>query len=178
MRRRILLQTLSGFIAALPFVRRGASANLSEFSPQQRRVLGELAVLVLPSELGQSGIAAVVAKFERYVREYRAGADTDHGYGFTHVVPKSPSPVATYAEQLSLLPTPVRRTDVVELLQRAKVKELPRVPDGKNVVTDLMSFYFRSSEANDLCYSAYIGRDDCRGLAGSERQPGPPRRSV
>ena len=178
MRRRTLLQKLLGLIAALPFVRRGASANVGEFSPQQRRALGELAVLVLPSELGESGTAAAAAKFEQYVRAYRAGADTDHGYGFTHVVPKPPSPVATYAEQLSSLPAPVKRSDVVELLQRAKVKELPRVPDGKNVVADLMSFYFRSSEANDLCYSAYIGRDDCRGLTGSERQPAPLRRSA
>jgi hypothetical protein len=36
-----------------------------------------------------------------------------------------------------------------------------------------MAFYFRSSDANDLCYRAQIGRDQCRGLAGSDRPPAP-----
>jgi hypothetical protein len=48
---------------------------------------------------------------------------------------------------------------------------LPRTPDGKHVASDLMAFYFNSSEANDLCYRAHIGRDECRGLAGSDREP-------
>jgi hypothetical protein len=34
-----------------------------------------------------------------------------------------------------------------------------------------MSFYFRGSDANDLCYRAAIGRDKCRGLAGSQNPP-------
>ena len=33
---------------------------------------------------------------------------------------------------------------------------MPRIPDGKSVIADLMSFYFRSAEANDLCYRAAI----------------------
>jgi hypothetical protein len=36
-----------------------------------------------------------------------------------------------------------------------------------------MAFYFRSSDANDLCYRAAIGRDLCRGLDGSEQAPPP-----
>ncbi len=172
MRRRTLLQRVSGLLAVLPFFRANADAL---FSPQHRTLLG-VAAVVLPSELGKAGIEAVAAKFEQYVREYRPGADTDHGYGFTRVVPKPPSPAATYAEQLSSLPTPITRAAVADLLQHSGVKELPRLPDGKNVVADLMSFYFRSSQANDLCYASYIGRDDCRGLAGLEHEPAPLRR--
>ncbi len=148
------------------------------FTSRQRKTLVELASLVLPSALGKSGAESTAANFEQYVRDYRAGADTDHGYGFTHVTPKPPSPAATYARQLSELQSPLTRDAIEGALQMAGVKELPRVPDGKSVVSDLMSFYFRSSEANDLCYSAAIGRDECRGLAGSEQPPAPLRKSA
>jgi hypothetical protein len=56
-------------------------------------------------------------------------------------------------------------------LAAARVTALPQTPDGRHVASDLMAFYFRSSAANDLCYRAHIGRDECRGLAGSEQEP-------
>jgi hypothetical protein len=48
---------------------------------------------------------------------------------------------------------------------------LPAAPNGQNVVADLMAFFFHSSEANDLCYRATIGREDCRSLRGSDKAP-------
>jgi len=48
-----------------------------------------------------------------------------------------------------------------------------RVPPGQHVVADLMAFYFRSSEANDVCYSAMIQREVCRPIAITVRKPGP-----
>jgi hypothetical protein len=178
MLRRTLIQKISGMLGFLPFSGIPAFAQSGTFTSSQRIILLEVASVVLPSELGKSGFEDVTAKFERYVREYRAGADTDHGYGFTHVIKKSASPAVTYAEQLSSLPSPVTRSSVEQALQQSGVKEMPRVPDGKSVIVDLMSFYFRSSEANDLCYSAAIGRDQCRGLDDSEAAPRPLRRSV
>jgi hypothetical protein len=65
----------------------------------------------------------------------------------------------------------LRRAAVEAALTQAKVTALPQSPDGRHVATDLMAFYFRSSDANDLCYRAHIGRDSCRGLAGSEQEP-------
>jgi hypothetical protein len=177
MRRRTLLQRLTNVLGALALLGDRIFARDGAFTPKQRAALVEVASLVLPSALGSGGFEDIAQKFERYVREYRAGADTDHGYGVTHVVSKPPSPARTYARQLSLLPSPVTRISIEQLLRQTNAKELPRVPDGKNVIVDLMSFYFRSSDANDLCYSAAIGRDDCRGLAGSELPP-PPLRSL
>jgi hypothetical protein len=115
----------------------------------------------------------VADEFVIYVRDYRPGADTEHGYGFTRVVPKPPSPARRYAEQLSALPSPLTKDAVKQALTQSGVKELPRVPDGKSVIADLMAFYFRGSEANDLCYRAAIGRDQCRGLNGSDQTPAP-----
>ena len=176
MLRRTLLRNLSQMLSTLPFLRSRAYALGDTFSSQERAALNELAVLVLPSALGKSGAETIATKFEDYLRGYRGGADTDHGYGFTHVVPKPPSPAATYAKQLLSFPSPLNKAAVEQALQAAAVKDLPRVPDGKSVVADLMSFYFRSSDANDLCYEASIGRDQCRGLAGSDQRPAPLRR--
>lgn len=141
-----------------------------KFPGGQTIALRNLAALVVPSTVDPDQLAD---QFTRYVREYRPGADTEHGYGFTRVRPKPPSPAAEYVRQLAELPTPLTRDAVEAALERAQVKELPRVPDGKNVVADLMSFYFRSAEANDLCYRAAIQRDTCRGLAGSGDKPAP-----
>jgi hypothetical protein len=112
------------------------------------------------------------------VREYRPGADTEHGYGFTRVRAKPPSPAGLYVEQLAALPTPLTREAVQAAIEQAQIPDLPRLPDGKHVIADLMSFYFRGSDANDLCYRAAIKRDACRGLAGSENPPAPMKESA
>lgn len=140
--------------------------------------LRALGAVVLPSELGAEGIDRTASAFTRWVQDYRPGAEMDHGYGFTRLRFKPPSPAAAYARQLDAL-RPVllgsdeaaKRAAVEAALQQANVTALPQSPDGKHVASDLMAFYFRSAEANDLCYRAHIGRYQCRGLAGSEKEP-------
>jgi hypothetical protein len=130
---------------------------------------------VLPIELGAEGRTRVVEQFLVWLREYRADADTDHGYGFTRLRRTAPSPIAKYPEQLAAL----ERSDgdrvraVEAALIAAKIERLPARPDGGHVATDLMAFYFNSDEANDLAYRAAIGRDTCRGLEGSQNRPAP-----
>jgi len=141
------------------------------FSAGELAALEGLALIVLPSSLGSGGSKNVADEFSMYVRDYRAGADTEHGYGVTRVAPKPQSPARRYAEQLRALPSPLTPAGVQQALAQAGVKELPRLPDGKNVIVDLMTFYFRSGEANDLCYRAAIERNKCRGLAGSDHPP-------
>jgi len=159
-------------MASLGTAVRGWSQTLS-FPGNQSATLKDLAAIVLPSDLGRNGTDRIADQFERYVREYRPGADTDHGYGFTRVRQKPPSPAPDYLKQLAALPTPLTREAVEAALEASQIKEMPRLPDGKNVIADLMSFYFRSADANDLCYRAAIGRDTCRGLAGSGKEPAP-----
>lgn len=177
MLRRTYLQKLSGLLSLFALPPFKVFGQHHTFDVKERRTLNEVASIVLPSALGKHGAETIAANFEEYVRGYRANADTDHGYGFTHVVPKPPSPAAKYAKQLAALPWPLTRADIEGALEQAGVKDLPRVPDGKSVISDVMAFYFRSSEANDLCYSAAIGRDQCRGLAGSDKAPTALRRS-
>ncbi len=171
MYRRTLLRWLAAGTTVLRSSFLRADAPKSVFSPEEHLVLQNLAGLVLPSSLGDAKSKKIAVKFETYVRDYRPGADTEHGYGFTRVVPKPPAPAQRYVEQLRALPSPLTKTAVQQALAQAGVKELPRTPDGKSVIADLMAFYFRSSDANDVCYGAAIGRDQCRGLPGSEHPP-------
>ncbi len=171
MQRRTLLQWLAGLCGALPFSTLQAWSQTAGFPGTHADVLSSLASIVLPSALGSAGTDRVARAFERYVREYRPGADTDHGYGFTYVRVKPASPAQLYTSQLAALPRPLTRAAVEQALEAAHIKELPRLPEGSNVIVDLMSFYFRSSDANDLCYRAAIKRDVCRGLAGLEHRP-------
>ena len=43
----------------------------------------------------------------------------------------------------------------------------------QHVVADLMTFYFRSTEANDDCYKALINREVCRPIAITTKKPEP-----
>ena len=171
MHRRSFTQWFIGLFTLGKWNRLDASNQLPRFPADQGAVLRRVASIVLPSELGVTGSNKVATSFENYVREYHPGADTEHGYGKIQVRPKPPSPAEIYLAQLKNLSAAVTPESIERMLDLSKTKELPRFPSGKNVIVDLMSFYFRSSDANDLCYELEIGRDKCRGLSGSEKVP-------
>lgn len=169
------------------FGRLGSAVVAAPFGDADRTTLLALAEVVLPSELGASGRGRVVDDFVRWIRGYRAGADMDHGYGFTRMRTTPASPAAGYPAALDALdraarargaafaslPVDARRAIVERALADAKIERLPPRPSGGHVAADLMAFYFNSSDANDLCYRAAIERDACRGLPGSEEPPEP-----
>lgn len=145
-----------------------------------------IAEVVLPAGLGVDGRRAATGAFVRWVRSYKEGADTDHGYGNTRIRNTGPSPARNYPAQMAALddaarargamnfagaPLDLRRAIIEAALAAAKVERLPRRPNGAHVASDLMGHYFSSSAAEDLCYRAAIGRDTCRGLPGSEARP-------
>jgi hypothetical protein len=147
-----------------------------------------IAEVVLPGELGDTGRREAVSAFVRWIRNYKEGADTDHGYGTTRIRSMGPSPARNYPAQLAALDEAarakgaagfaaaaldVRRALLESALAAAKVERLPSRPDGVHVASDLMGHYFNSPAAEDLCYGAAIGRDSCRGLPGSEARPAP-----
>ena len=180
MLRRTVLKWLASTAGTLPFPALRAWGQTASFPGQDASTLRALAELVLPGEIGRDGVDRVAAHFEQWVRDYRAGAEMEHGYGFTRIRNKPASPAPAYLTHLEMLRVPlanpdpvVRRKAIAAALEAADVKELPRLPDGKHVVSDLMSFYFRGSDANDLCYRAAIQRDACRGLGGSNQAPPP-----
>ena len=183
MRRRVLLQWAGGLLASLKLpVRLHAQPALT---PAHAVMLASLAEAVLPQELGRQATDRVVADFLRWHREYRADAETDHGYGATRLRRTAAAPLARYRAQFEGLDTAAqsrgqtfvnlaladRRAVVERAIADAKVERLPSRPDGGHVATDLMGFFFNSIDANDRCYQRAIGRDRCRGLAGSDERP-------
>jgi hypothetical protein len=175
-------------VAVLPFHRLRVFAQTAALPEDSLALLREVAAVVLPTELGRDGTDEVAAGFARWVRNYREGAELAHDQALVPKVGKTgPSPAPRYVKQLAALDgaarahgtgfaaasAAVKKSIVVAALEETKVQELPERPAGASVVVDLMSFYFHSSEANDLCYRAQIGRTTCRGLPGSEERPAP-----
>ena len=147
------------------------------------RTLAAIAEVTLPSEANRT---RAVAAFIKWHAEYKENADTDHGYGNTRLRRTGPRPDRNYAAQIAALdaaaraagaarfasaPLEQRRRLLETAIAEARVERLPARPTGAHIATDLMGHYFGSSAANDLCYRAAIGRDDCRGLVGSDLPP-------
>jgi hypothetical protein len=179
-RRRTVLSWAAYLGGALRLSSVRVWAQNANFPTDQETTLRALAAVVLPAELGSAGIDRTADAFARWVRGYRAGAEMDHGYGATRLRSKAASPAAAYLRHLETLRPSLlsgdsdsKRQAVTAAMEQAKITDLPRSPDGRHIAADLMAFYFRSSDANDLCYRAAIGRDLCRGLEGSEQAPPP-----
>ena len=185
MRRRQALKTLATAAAALPLSR--VELRADELPADQVFVLRDIAATVLPSEIGRKGQDEAVDNFLRWIREYKEGVALSHGYGEPRLVKSGPSPAPGYSKQISALQQAaqarggrfgalaidVRRELIEAAFKAADVRNLPGRPDGKHVVADLMTHYFRSSGANDLCYNARIGRNTYRAIRVTTVRPQP-----
>jgi hypothetical protein len=180
MQRRTMLQAALGVLAWRPFAR--TTVAQAPFGEAHLPRLVALAGVVLPQEIGADGQRAAVNQFLLWVRDYKTGAERDHGYGVTAIRTTAASPADTYAAALddldrraggafATLAPPERRRLVAEAITAAGVRDLPARPNGGHVATDLMSHYFNSPRANDLAYGRQIGRDACRDLKGSDQRP-------
>jgi len=176
MQRRTLIQSMFAWISLQGSRLRAQTAS---FPGKHDSTLKELAATVLPESLGRAGTDAVAVEFVRWVQEYRTGAEMQTGYGNTRVRYKPASPGAAYLDQLDHLASGAlaqsgiaeRRLKIGEALLAANITDLPGSPNGAHVVTDLMTFYFQSPEANDMAYLAAIGKDKCRTLRDAGRVP-------
>jgi hypothetical protein len=180
--RRTVLKWFVSAAASLPLP--ALARRTSVTGELDRNTLLALAEAVLPSELGQDGQANAADAFLRWLSDYRAGAELDHGYGDPRLAQAPGSPAARYRTQvadlqrrcggaLSRTALAARRRIIAQALDEAGVRALPPLPDGAHVVTDLMSHYFNGPDANDRVHGRYIGRFACRGLPGSEDRPPP-----
>lgn len=187
MKRRTLLQRAAAIVAMVPFDRIRVFAQPRELTPEAIATLHAVAATVLPASLGAAKIRDVADKFVGWTRGYREGVALAHGYGHPRLVKSGTSPVPLYIRQLAALDARMRtrgaqwqaldlearRAIVDAALVEAGVRALPPRPMGQHVVADLMAFYFRSSEANDLAYRALINREVCRPIAITTRKPAP-----
>ncbi|MGE0360678.1 MAG: hypothetical protein AB7H93_09325 [Vicinamibacterales bacterium] len=180
MKRRTLITSALGAMALRP----GRAAAQAAFGDAHLERMRALVEAVLPQEIGEPGRQRALTQFMTWVRDYRADADGDHGYG--HVRPRRlpPSPALKYPAQLDDLdrraggsfagrPLADRQRVVAEAIDAVNVRDLPGRPNGAHVATDLMAHYFNGPGANDLAYGRSIMRGACRDLDGSDQRPAP-----
>ena len=165
-RRGFFKRTFSGLLALVRL--RAQSARLEDFH--------DLASVVLPASLGPSRTDSIADDFVRWFREYKDGAQVSSGYGFPRTQVIGPNPSTHYAEQLSALDlakldAAAKRVAVEKALEAAKLDRIPQRPNGKHVAADLLAFFYGSAEGEDFLYGVAIKRDDCRGLADSNKRP-------
>ena len=190
MKRRTILQWLGGVVGAavaMPLRTIRLFAQPRDLTPESVATLYEIGATVLPASLGAARVRGIADRFVAWTRGYREGVALSHGYGHPRLQRSGASPVPAYIAQLaalaaeattrgarwSALDLDTRRRLLDAALTKANVRGLPPRPTGQHVVSDLMAFYFRSSEANDVCYSAMINREVCRPIAITTRKPAP-----
>jgi hypothetical protein len=185
MKRRTLIQWIVALPAALPFRNLRVFAQPLELTPEAVAFLHEIAPTVLPASIGAARLRTTVDKFVVWTRGYREGVALSHGYGHPRLQKSGASPVPAYVAQLlsleadararggrwSDLDLETRRALIDAAFTNAGVRNLPPRPLGQHVIADLMAHYFRSSEANDLCYHAAINREVCRPIQITTRRP-------
>lgn len=178
--RRTFVAWAVGSVPLVLFARR-ADALAATWLAADEPTMRALAVAVLPTELGTDGAARVAHEFQRWIDGYREHAEMVHGYGTSALEFTKPSPRARWAAQLESLrrsgfnakSTAARRAIVEQALAGEKLDAMPDVAEAPHVAVGLLAFFYGSSEANDLCYRARIGRDTCRPLAAQARKPLP-----
>jgi hypothetical protein len=178
--RRAFVGALAAAIPSAALVRRAHALAVDHLADNARtlRALGEA---VLPSELGTADTTAAVDRFQRWIAGYREGAELLHGYGTSALEKAGPTPATKWATQLARLEArrfaelslEQRRAMIRAELAELKVDRIGSVGRAAHVAVALLAHFYASPEATDLCYQAKIGKQTCRPLATSSRQPLP-----
>jgi hypothetical protein len=185
MERRTFLSWLISGTVALPLRGLKLHAQAAALRAESLTTLRAVAPVLLPSELQTAGHDKVVNDFVQWLATYRSGAERSWGYGHPRKSGTTPIDPARYDAQLrelddrartrggvlNTLSNDARRAIVVEAIEAASVRELPSLPNGQHVCTDMMSFFYTAPPALDLAYRAQIRRASCRGLAGAHARP-------
>jgi hypothetical protein len=184
--RRQFLTWMAGLVPAAVIVRRAHAASIAHLTaaPETLDALGRA---VLPTDLGDAQIGRTVSAFRRWMDGYRENAELNHGYGNSRLRFTGPTPATRWTKQLddldgaarsssgsafSSLSVPQRQAIVRQALTTERGTGLSSSPDGANhVAAALLSFFYTSAAATDLCYEAKIGKNTCRQLGESSARP-------
>lgn len=187
MKRRAFVKLAVSAVALSPVRRLAALTQEAGLPEASLATLRSLAPVVLPASLGRRAIGLVTDRFLERLRGYRAGVVMEHGYGHPDVHRTADSPAPRYIDQLAALEraaqqqgqafdrlqADAKRALIETALRDARIESFPGLPDGRHVVSDLMAFYFESSEANDYCYRAQIGQEKRRSIDAVAVRPRP-----
>src|SRR5215510_972274 len=183
--RRTFLASLAATVPLTLIVRRAHAAAVAHLESDPA-TLDALADVILPSALGKAGIRRAAAAFREWGVGYRASAELNHGYGTSRLRSTGPTPLTRWTQQLDALDaaaraahrkpfrelSPADRAALVrEALAGQRLDRIPPIGDATHVAVALLSHFYDSSAATDLCYQAQIGRSTCRRLGDSSRKP-------
>jgi hypothetical protein len=189
---RVTRRTFLGWLAILVPVASGTTTPLPWVVRREKlddALLRALATAILPSELGPDGMRRAADGLQAWVAGYRAGAETNHGYGSARIGITGADPSPRWALQLRTLDVDSRRvhgagfTALTDEQRRAIVREqlttdranaIPgSVAGAQHVALALLASFYASPEATDLCYEASIAPGTCRPLSRLPQQPTP-----
>jgi hypothetical protein len=122
------------------------------------------------------------------VADYRAQAEVLHGYETEALTTLPPLPVAAWRAQLAALDQSARsaharpfaslgvaeRQGIIrQALAGHRITALPAIATAPHVALALLTHFYESPDATDLCYRVQIGARQCRPLVHNSRQPLP-----
>lgn len=161
-----------------------AGAQGSGLDPDLLSAVGDT---VLPGELGADGRRRVLDGFSRWLAAYRAAGELNHGYGTGELRYAPADPGAGWAAQLreldleanerfnqgfTAITADQRRGILAEQIAMEGANRLPQHPEyAHHVAVGLLTYFYATPEATDLCYGAHIGVDTCRPLEDNPKQP-------
>jgi hypothetical protein len=181
--RRAFLGWLAVAIPASAVVRRAHALAIDHLvdEPRSLRALGEA---ILPAGVGM----LAVMRFQQWLSGYREGAELLHGYGTSKLEFAGPTPATEWSKQIvdmdrqSNIAYGHRFADIGPAERRAIVQaQLEKIPNARignvgrapHVALALLSHYYASADATDLCYESQIQRQTCRPLRASSQKPLP-----
>jgi hypothetical protein len=183
------------FVGTLAVVPVGYSVARAELAAQlgdlfieadDRELLHALAVAILPGELGATRTRELADRFERWISNFRPGAEQNHGYGTGELQQTPADPWPAWRRQLQSLDTESqqqhssgfaalnveRRSALVSTqLEAVRTDRLPAPLSASHVALALLGWFYNSPDATDLCYRAAIGKETCRPLNEAPNKP-------
>jgi len=180
MRRRTFLASAAA-VPATSVLAGGCAPHAAGLDP---RLLEAVVRAVLPSQVVPSQAGRLAGDFQRWLMDYRPGAEAVHGYGTAELASLVPDPTPRWSAQLVALDRAARDTgpsfrrlpvaDQRRLIEAAVGQAgatLGPAIEAEHVAVAVLAWYMASSEALDLCYDAEIGRRRCRPLDQNPRRP-------
>ena len=161
----------------------------SEQRGLDRDTLDALAMLVLPkTALGKAGINRVTGEFLHWLDAFDPATELNHPYYSEEINYGPPDPAPLWGAQLRALDIEaqnridknfhaISEDQQIFILERHLPQNasdvLPYAGNAPHVSIGLIAYFYATSEANDLCLDAKVGRQTCRGLHGSPDKPAP-----
>ena len=186
--RRRFLKESAAALTAMGIPVAGQAQTRRPKVPLAGEVLQAVAEVVLPSaELKSDGVNRIAGDFQKWLDDFDPVAEQEHPYlSSSDITYGPPDPRGRWQAQLEALDIEARkdtgkafrtlsiaerRRAIERAIRGERLDRLPAPAEASHVAIAVTAFFYSTSEANDLCYDAAIGRWKCRGLESGPQKP-------